>query len=295
MKLSHSTRRGFLASSAALALPALAARPNLRFGLATYEWGQDWDIPTILANLAKAKVHGVELKTLIKYGNGREARYPHGVELELSPAARREVKKRFADSPVDLISLATSEHFPWPDEAQNKEAIELVKQYLQLSHDVGSEHVRVLPNGWLKNEPHQKTLDMIADQLNAVAKTASDLGQLVDLEAHSAPGGLPDMKYVLDRVPHKCVGVRLNSELRNTENPAWPEQFEMVKNRLATTMHVHSLKDPKYPYQTVINTLYKAGWNGWALLEVSEKVPDRVAGLAEQRELFEAMVQKAKS
>ena len=43
----------------------------------------------------------------------------------------------------------------------------------------------------------------------------------------------------------------------------------------------------------VIDWLVKEHWDGWAFLEVSDKVDDRVAGLAEQRALWEEMVAKA--
>jgi len=49
---------------------------KLRFGFTSYKWGMDWEIPTIIANLRKAEVFGVELRT--------SANYAHGVELELS-------------------------------------------------------------------------------------------------------------------------------------------------------------------------------------------------------------------
>lgn len=307
----------------AAAPPAKKVKPaKMRFGLATYEWGKDWDIPTILKNLTAAKVHCVELKTVITQRDGSPLRYPHGVELDLSRHARAEVRKRFADSPVELVSLATSEHFPYSDGAKDwgamatvdgirlftekfgkapsdgatrtQATIEAVKAYLQLSHDVGSRFVRVLPNNWLPDFPHETTLDRIADGLNAVAPVARDLGQRIALEAHSAPGTLENMKYVMDRVKdRKAVGIRLNSEARNAVNPGFEEQFALVKDVVSETMHVHNLKTPGYPYQLVVNVMAKAGWDGWVFLETSDKVPDRVAALAEQREIWEQMVAAA--
>jgi hypothetical protein len=296
-----------------------ARKANFRFGLATYEWGKDWDIPTILKNLTAAKVYSVELKTVITRRDGTPLRYPHGVELDLPPYARVEVKKRFADSPVDLVSLATSEHFPYSDGSTDmatvdgfrlfqekygkvpdngitntRASIEAVKAYLQLSHDVGSRFVRVLPNNWLPDFPHERTLDMIADNLNEVAPVARDLGQQIALEAHGAPGTLQNMKYVMDRVKDKkAVGIRLNSEVRNTVDPGFEEQYAPIADVVSPTMHIHNLKSPAYPYQLVLNVMAKAGFDGWALLEVSDRVPDRVAALAEQREIWEQMVAAA--
>ncbi|MHC4434990.1 MAG: sugar phosphate isomerase/epimerase, partial [Planctomycetota bacterium] len=78
-----------------------------RFGFTTYQWGKDWDIPTLIANCTKARAFGVELRT--------SQSYAHGVELELSVQQRGEVKKRFADSPVTVVGIATSERFDSPE------------------------------------------------------------------------------------------------------------------------------------------------------------------------------------
>lgn len=301
-----------------------AGKSRFRFGLATYEWGKDWDIAAILDNLTAAKVPSVELKTVITQRDGSPLRYPHGVELDLSAHARAEVKKRFAGSPVELVSLATSEHFPYSDGAtgwgamatvegirifkdkfgkapdngatRTKATIEAVKAYLQLSHDVGSRFIRVLPNNWLPDFPHEETLDRLAANLNEVAGAARDLGQQIALEAHGTPGTLANMKYVMDRVKDKKnVGIRLNSEPRNAVDPGFEQQFGWIKDVVSPTMHVHNLKAANYPYQTVLNVMAKAGWDGWTFLEVSDKVPDRVAGLAEQRQIWESMVAAALS
>ena len=76
---------------------ALKSVTRTRFGLTTYQWGKDWDIPTLIANCRKAQVFGVELRT--------SQSYAHGVELELGAQQRGEVKKRFEDSPLTLVGL----------------------------------------------------------------------------------------------------------------------------------------------------------------------------------------------
>ena len=56
---------------------------GMRFGLVTYLWAQDWDLPTIIANCEKAGFHGVELRT----------QHAHKVETNLNAAQRADVKK----------------------------------------------------------------------------------------------------------------------------------------------------------------------------------------------------------
>lgn len=201
------------------------------------------------------------------------------------------MKKRFADSPVTLVSLATSEHFPYPEPEKEKAALEATRGYVKLSHDVGSRCVRVLPNTWLPAVPHEKTFDQMAAWLNQAGAYASDMGQEIAVEAHGGIGELPYMRAVMDRVTARSVRIRLNSEARNTVGDGGLEgQFGLIRPVLSPTMHVHNLKLPNYPYQAVIDWLVKIGWDGWAFLEVSDKVPDRVQGLAEQREIWETMV-----
>ena len=103
-------RRRFLKTSAGIAAGLLPAslstisclgeqerrRPSkIRFGLVTYQWGKDWDLPTLIANCQKTGTEGVELRTTHK----------HGVEPSLNASQRREVKARFADCPVTLIGI----------------------------------------------------------------------------------------------------------------------------------------------------------------------------------------------
>ena len=67
------TRRGFIrrSISAGIGLTAIGVLPRLpelpkakmRFGLVTYQWGRDWDLPTLISNCEKTGYLGVELRT----------------------------------------------------------------------------------------------------------------------------------------------------------------------------------------------------------------------------------------
>ena len=91
-----STRRDFLKSSLVFGAGTLAAAPfgrparsmelptPMRFGLVTYLWGKDWDLPTLIANCEKTRVLGVELRT----------EHAHGVESNLNARQRHERGRR---------------------------------------------------------------------------------------------------------------------------------------------------------------------------------------------------------
>ena len=258
---------------------------KVRFGFTSYQWGKDWDIPTTIANLQKAKVFGVELRT--------SAKYAHGVELALTADQRREVKQQFGDSPIKLVGICSAERMDWPEPEKLKAAIESAKGHLKLSHDVGASGVRVFPNQWHPNVPHEQTIAQIAKALNELGAFAAEYGQEVRLEAHGAAGELPTLKAVMDQVTQPLVRIKLNSDARDAAGQGFEANFNLVKKLLGHTVHLHNLKDSKFPYQLQLDLLAKMNWDGWAMLEASDEVPDRVAALTEQRELWDGMMAKA--
>ena len=82
----------------------------LKIGLMTYLLGKDWDVETIIRNCTAAGFQSVELRTT----------HAHGVEVALTPSQRAEVKKRFKDSPLETISLASAFQYHFPDRAELK-------------------------------------------------------------------------------------------------------------------------------------------------------------------------------
>lgn len=260
------------------------APPKIRLGLATYTWGKDWDIAALLKNLPKAGVYGVELRT--SFG------WAHGVEITLTAKQRAEVKKRFADSPVELVALACSERMDSPDPERLKKAIEAAKAHIKLSHDVGSRSLRIFPNTFHKNVPREKTIAQIARAADEVGAYAAKLGQQVDLEAHGPAGELPTMAAIMKLVKQPNVRVRLNSDSRDVKGKGFDANFKMVANRLAKTIHIHNLKSD-FPYQRQCELLVAAGWEGWVLMENSNKVPDRIEAMIEQRKIWEQLMAKA--
>jgi len=253
-----------------------------RFGFTTYQWGKDWDVPALIGNCSKAGVFGVELRTSHSYA--------HGVELEMDAVQRREVRKRFEDSPVCLVGIATGERYDSPEKAEFNAAIENTKAFVKLSRDVGGSGVRVFPNSFHNGVPREKTVEQIADALNVVGAFADGYGQEIRLEAHGNAGELPTIRAIMDRVVQPSVRVKLNSDKRDIKGAGFESNFNLVKDLLGETLHLHNLKDTAFPYQHQMDLLVKMGWSGWQLLEASDKVPDRVQALIEQRRIWDRML-----
>lgn len=266
---------GFSSLPAAEDLPAA----QFRFGLCTYLWGRDWTLPELIANCEKTAFLGVELRT----------QHKHGVEAGLDAAARREVKKRFADSPVTCVGPGCNWQFHQPDEARFKKNIAGAKASVRLSRDIGGTGVKVKPNALVKGEEQEKTVARIAAGLNEVGRFAADHGQEIRVEVHGrGTSSLPVMKAIFEQVTEKSVGVCWNSNAQDLEGKGLAHNFNIVADRLAGTAHVREL-DGKYPYPDLMNLFRKARWDGWMLLEARTKPKDRIAAMKQQMALFKKM------
>jgi sugar phosphate isomerase/epimerase len=258
---------------------------QMRFGFVTYLWGEDWDLPTVIANCEKAGVLGVELRT----------EHAHRVESNLTDAQRQEVKKRFADSRVTLVGLGTNFAFHYTDEDRLRKDIEGAKQYVKLAADCGASGVKVKPNDLPKGVPFEKTIEQIGRSLNELGKFAAGYNQQIRLEVHGGCSLLPTMKAIMDVANHPNVAVCWNCNSQDLEGEGLAYNFNLVRPRFGDTAHVRELNINDYPYQELMNLLVATDYKGWVLLEGRGKPQDRVQALAEQRQVFEQMVAKAQA
>src|SRR5680860_695407 len=139
--------KGIALTGMALALPteglfAMAKKGSeMKIGLVTYQWGKDWDLPTLIQNCEKSKVLGVELRT----------QHAHKVEPTLNSNQRKEVRKRFADSPTVLLGYGSNMQFDSPDPEIVKQNIDKSKELLELTKDIGGSGLKVKPNQFHDN------------------------------------------------------------------------------------------------------------------------------------------------
>ncbi|WP_299465176.1 TIM barrel protein [uncultured Gimesia sp.] len=254
--------------------------PKAQYGLVTYQWAKDWDLPTLLKNCKTANVLGVELRTT----------HAHGVESTLSKTQRDEVAKQFADSPVTLVGIGSNERYDNPDAAVLKKAIADTQDFIKLSHDVGGSGVKVKPDSFHKGVSEEETIEQIGRSLNAVGKYGADWGQQIRLEVHGKCAHLPTIRKILDVADHPNVAICWNCNKQDLEGKGLDYNFALVKDRLGATTHIHDLINDPYPHKRFFELMAGANYTGWLMLEEG-KLPnqDTVAALAEQRKLFDQM------
>jgi len=287
-------RREFLQLSAALSAATLLPKTTLAavnqdsavdfgFGLVTYLWGADWDLETLITNCEKTGLSAVELRTTHK----------HGVEPALDKKQRAAVADRFADSSVTLAGIGSDERFDSPEPEKLNAAIQATKEFIRLSHDVGGSGVKVKPDKFHDGVPHEKTIEQIGKSLIEVAEFGDGFGQQIRLEVHGQCAELPTIKAIMDVADHPNVAVCWNSNAQDLAGEGLEHNFNLVRDRFGQTIHVRELNDKTYPYQEFFDMLVKTDYVGWVLLEASSKPEDRMAALAEQNELFNALATQA--
>jgi sugar phosphate isomerase/epimerase len=263
---------------------SVAAESEMKFGLVTYLWGKDMDLPTLISSCEKSGLGGIEVRT----------EHKHAVEPSLSKVQRAEVRKRFEDSPVELVGYGSNAQFHDAEPAKLKANIELTKQYIQLMHDCGGSGVKVKPNSFVKGVEHEKTIEQIGKALNEVAAYGQEHGQQIRVEVHG-PGTseLPVIKAIFDVADHPNAAVCWNSNGEDLKGEGLEYNFNLVKSRFGKTVHVRELNIDDYPYQQLISLFHANKYDGWILLEARTEPADKVAALTEQRLVFEQMVSKA--
>lgn len=289
------TRRDFIQNSLLAGIGVSMMKPisvfsmpkenHLHLGLVTYQWGKDWDLQTLISNCEKTGYHAVELRT----------QHAHGVETTLNPAQREAVKKRFADSPVTCVGYGSNFEYHSADQTNLRHNIAQTKEYIKLCHDIGATGIKVKPNTLPAEVPREKTIAQIAASLNEVGKYAQDYGQLVRVEVHGPiTAEIHNMKAIFDQVTEKNVKICWNSNDLDLAPPGFAKNFEMLKEWIGDTVHVRQFNIDQYPYLELFNALVSINFKGWLLLEAGSEVPDRMAGLKEQKTLFNNLKAKIK-
>jgi len=249
---------------------------GLHLGMVTYMWGAEWDLPILIKNCSETGFEAVELRTTHK----------HGVEPTLTKEQRSEVKKRFADTPVKLIGLGSACEYHSADHGVLKQNIELTKQFVELSADVGGSGVKVRPNGFVQGIEQAKTIEQIGLALRECAEHAEGFNQEIRLEVHGkATSSLEVIRKIMDVANHKNAVVCWNSNPGETIGQSIASNFEMVKHKLGSTVHINRLWNPEYPYRELFSLLQKENYQGYCLSE-SPATSDPIQVMAYYRSLF---------
>ncbi len=240
----------------------------MRLGLVTYNIAMDWDLSTIIERCPRLGYEGVELRTT----------HAHGVEDTLSSAERAEVRRRFADSAVELVGLGTIFEYHALDPAVVRENVEGTKRYAQLAADIGAGGIKVRPNGHQEaaGVPREYTLEQIGNALRECGPAAADCGVTIRLEMHGTVADARDICRIMDTADHPNVRVCWNSNPVDVKDGSVAHDFALMQN-LIGLVHIHDLTDEGYPWAELFGLLRGCDYAGFCLAEIqASSDPERV-------------------
>jgi sugar phosphate isomerase/epimerase len=231
---------------------------TLKIGVMTYTLARDWSIETIIKNLSETGYQSVELRTT----------HAHGVEVDLTPIQRAEVKKRFKDSPLETISLASGFEYHSPNPVELKKNIEGTKEYILLAHDVGAIGIRVFGNSLPDGVPEEKSMEQIGKALAEVGEFGYNNNVEVRICIHgNKTNRVSVIKKIIDLSQNPHVYVNWNCNMEDIEEEGLEYNFNLVKDRLKG-VHLHELWEIKYPYRKFFKLLTESGYKGYCNAEI---------------------------
>jgi sugar phosphate isomerase/epimerase len=239
----------------------------IQLGIVTYNIAKDWDLPTILKRLEALDYRGVELRTS----------HAHKVEVNLTSEQRQDVRKRFADSPVELAGLGSAFEYQAADPAVVRKNIEGTKEYVRLAHDIGAPGVKVRPNGIPKGADLDATLRQIGRALHEVGEDAAGFGVEIRVEVHGGTTQLvPNLAKIIAYADHPNVYVCWNSNPTDVKDGSIKENFALVAPKIHE-VHLRDLFDDTYPWRDLFALLDAQGFDDYTLAEIPESTdPERV-------------------
>jgi len=196
---------------------------------------------------------------------------------------------------VKFIGIGSNERFDSPEPEKLKQAIEATKAFIELSHDIGGTGVKVKPDSFHKDIAREKTIEQIGKALNQVAEYGVGFGQQIRLEVHGQCAQLPTIRKILDVATHSNVAICWNSNPQDLEEPGLEHNFNLVKERLGATTHIHRMDSKTYPHQKLLDLYVQLDYDGWWLLEEGVIPDDPAAELITQREMFDRMLADSRS
>lgn len=233
----------------------------MKLGMVTYNLGRAWDLETLIAHCEEAGFAGVELRTT----------HAHGIEVALSAAERRAVKRRFADSGVELVGLGSAFEYDAVDPQVLLRHIDGTKEYVRLAHDLGVGGVKVRPNNVHVDEgiPIEQTLEQIGRSLRECGEFARDLGVQIRLEVHGLTTSDPaHIRTIIDYADHDNVFVCWNSNATDVVDGSIDGSFASLQDAIAL-VHITELWND-YPWQRLFTLLRQSGYSGYCLAEIPE-------------------------
>ncbi len=241
----QSNRREFLQksiiSAAALTLPAAtfagisgAGNANAKTTREAFKMklgfmssmAQDKTVPELIEMARKYGYQSLEFRP--------EWKHAHGIELSMTKSQRKEARKRFADSGIEISAISPGVKFLRDDRDKQ---LEKMFQYIDLAADLGAPYIRFFADKLPEDPAERRESHKVQAEYQARASAkAWDAGVTLALETHGNSIGVDtgEMMFLAGHPPAFRVNWHLSHCLRNREDA--DTAYRHIKGRV---VHVH--------------------------------------------------------
>jgi sugar phosphate isomerase/epimerase len=276
------TRRGFLAGAgltvAGLSAPSASAiepfvrtdRPHLRLSLAAYSFrkylagdkGQPATM-TLEDFIDFAAQHDLDAVELTRYY------FPKSDKQDPKYLAR--LKTRCTRLGLDISGTAVNNEFTNPDDAALTKALDMVKEWIQVTSFLGGKTVRIFSGGVHKGDTEDKARARCVETIQKACDHAAEFGVFLALENHGGISTTADqLLAIVKDVKHDHFGVNLDTgNFRSADPYADIEKLApyAVNVQVKTEIQRAGQKKEEADLKRVVDILKAAKYRGYVVLE----------------------------
>ena len=158
-----------------------------------------WTMQQLVDGAVRLGYEGVDIR--VEWGHN------HELELESSQDTRRTARQYAAAQGITWSCVALSTRFARATDDERLAAVEQVKRYAELAHDLGSPLLRVFGG----NIPEGHTMEALrprtAEYLGKAAEAAVQWGVTPCIEVHDQHNNPDDVKFIVENAGSGNVGV----------------------------------------------------------------------------------------
>ncbi|HWR51050.1 MAG TPA: TIM barrel protein [Bryobacteraceae bacterium] len=295
------SRRGFLTSTAALAVPGMAAAPQ---GISLAEW-------SFSASFFQGKWKLLELPGILRNKLGIDA-LEHVNQFFENPVLTylQKVKRACADSGVrsTILMVDGEGATASPDKAERRQAAIAHRKWIDTAHYLGCISVRCNVYGGAADWKQDRDLvDRAAETLNSILEYSAGSDLNVIVENHGAASSDPDVLVALvKKVNHPKFGLLcdLGNWNKGEDRYAAVRKILPYAKGLSVKGTWGPAMDPAFDAEKLVKTALDGGYAGYWGIEVTprrergQKVPveqqfeDEVKTVLEAKVITERVVLK---
>ncbi|MBI2505978.1 MAG: sugar phosphate isomerase/epimerase [Candidatus Latescibacteria bacterium] len=180
----------------------------------------DWNLEETIAAMRRHGYQGLEPRV--------EWDHACGIEADLGPARRREVRARLKEEGLELACIATGARLAAPDPQERARHLEDLKRYIDLAGDLGCSWVRTFGGPRARDQELAAVVEYVAEGYRQVLAQAKGRGVTLLLETHDDWSCAAPVRAVVEEVNHPQLRVLWDfmHPQRMLERPA--ETFQVI-------------------------------------------------------------------